>query len=198
MLRTQHQPFSTDDSAVLIFYFHISLCIVTVRADAFTAPTCLNACCIRFHLCLTSSQREFTTTVSGCESSCFTTHSLFIRPHHQMKQRNDLRQDAYSQTSHQLVDFPGHWHIMCYYVSTYAVRTQWWHWESHHSLFNMLNTCCFSCNDDWVYSYFYTNIQESKSKPCERKTAWLLLVCYCGSVGKGRRLVCCSLWPFHC
>lgn len=45
--------------------------------------TCLNACCIRFHLLLTPSQHEFTITVSGCESSCFTTHSLFIHPHHE-------------------------------------------------------------------------------------------------------------------
>lgn len=61
----------------VIFYFHTSLCIVTFRADAFTVSTCLNACCIRFHLCLTPSQREFTITVSGCESSCFTTQSIY-------------------------------------------------------------------------------------------------------------------------
>lgn len=128
MPRTQHKQYSSDNSAVLTFHFFLffntSLCIVAVTADVFTVLMCLNACCIRFHLCLTSSQHEFTTSVSGCESSCFTTHSLFIRPHHQLKQQNDLRQDAYPQTSHQLVDFPGQWHTDCHYVPTYAVRTQ--------------------------------------------------------------------------
>lgn len=138
LIRYRRKPahLKSYHSDISIFDFRPSLCIVTVRTEAFTVPPRLNACCITFHLFLTPSQREFTIAVSGCESSCFTTHSLFIRPRHQMKLPrgawwNTHPRDVYPQASHKLADFPGHRNTLCHYMPTHAVKIRWW--QPHHS-----------------------------------------------------------------